>query len=76
MRFWRVIFKPKTKEIAINPGYGVNDVVFGMMPKDVEKHMGAAEKTTNVAGVGDNELSKRVERRGKVSYIYENDKLI
>lgn len=63
-------------ELKINPGNGVNDIAFGMTSDEVEKHMGVAEEVMNFMSVSSDDCSKRKETRGKVSYIYENDKLI
>jgi len=65
------------KALAIKCGYGVNDIVFGMSPEDVDECMGAADNHTTATSIGcEEERTKRKEARSKVNYIYENDKLI
>lgn len=62
--------------LVINCKKGVNDVLFGMSPKETEQYLGAGTQQFKTQGIHEDEWFLESEMRGSVKFLYEENQLV
>lgn len=62
--------------LKINCKKGVNDILFGMSPKETERYLGTATQQIKTAGIHEDEWFLESEMRDSVKFLYEENQLV